>query len=116
MKKLLLIPSILLFFSCYNKIPDGEFRLINWNGQTEYLPEQYYTFKGNEFGAFVIDDHGDHGDKIAYGTKTIAYQLNNIFSFSRNDSIYRWKFSLNNYTLTMKSQNIDMYIICLKTD
>ena len=116
MKTLLLLPLIWLTFSWYNKIPDGEFRLINWNGQKEYLPEQYYTFKGNEFGAFVIDEHGDHGDKVAYGTKTIAYELNDVFTFTRNDTVYRWKYSLNKDTLTMKSQTIDMYIICLKTN
>ena len=113
MKKLLLLPLIWLTFSCYNKIPDGEFRLINWNGQKEYLPQQYYTFKGNEFGAFVIDEHGD---KVAYGTKTIAYESNDVFTFTRNDTVYRWKYSLNKDTLTMKSQTIDMHIICLKTN
>lgn len=56
MKNTLIILPLLLLFSCYQPIPDGAYRLINWNGQTEYLPEQYYTFKGNEFGAFVIDN------------------------------------------------------------
>ena len=51
--------------ACYQSVPDGEYRLINWNGQTDYLPKQYFTFKGNEFGAFVIDRHGEHGDKIS---------------------------------------------------
>lgn len=104
----------MLFFSCYQPIPDGAYRLINWNGQTEYLPEQYYTFKGNEFGAFVMDNHGEHGDKIEYGTKLIEYQSNDIFTFKRNDTIYGWNYSLHGDTLTLKSQNIDMYIVCLK--
>ena len=101
--------------ACYQSVPDGEYRLINWNGQTDYLPKQYFTFKGNEFGAFVIDRHGEHGDKIEYGTKLIEYQTNNIFTFKRNDTIYSWKYHLNNDTLTMRSQINNMYIICLKT-
>ncbi len=101
--------------ACYQPVPDGEYRLINWNGQTDYLPKQYFTFKSNEFGAFVIDRHGEHGDKIEYGTKLIEYQTNNIFTFKRNDTIYSWKYFLNNDTLTMRSQINNMYIICLKT-
>ena len=101
--------------ACYQSVPDGEYRLINWNGQTDYLPKQYFTFKGNEFGAFVIDRHGEHSDKIEYGTKLIEYQTNNIFTFKRNDTIYTWKYHLNNDTLTMRSQINDMYIVCLKT-
>ena len=106
---------LILLTTCYQPIPDGEYRLINWNGQTDYLPKQYFTFRGNEFGAFVIDEHGEHGDKIEYGTKLIEYQTNNIFSFQRNDTIYSWKYFLNNDTLTMKSQITNMYIICLKS-
>ena len=115
MKKLLLISPILLIFSCYNKIPDADYRLINWDGQTDYLPEQYFTFKGNEFGAYIIDDHGEHRDEIEYGAKKIEYEVNNVFTFKRNDTIFSWKYFLNKDTLTMKSQNYDMYIICLKT-
>lgn len=106
---------LLLLIACYQPVPDGEYRLINWNGQTDYLPKQYFTFKGNEFGAFIIDRHGEHGDKIEYGTKLIEYQTNNIFTFKRNDTIYSWKYHLNNDTLTMRNQINDMYIICLKT-
>ena len=106
---------LLLLIACYQPVPDGEYRLINWNGQTDYLPKQYFTFKGNEFGAFIIDRHGEHGDKIEYGTKLIEYQTNNIFTFKRNDTIYSWKYHLNNDTLTMRSQINNMYIICLKT-
>ncbi len=106
---------LILLTTCYQPIPDGEYRLINWNGQTDYLPKQYFTFSGNEFGAFVIDEHGEHADKIDYGTKLIEYQTNNIFSFKRNDTIYSWKYFLNNDTLTMKSQITNMYIICLKS-
>ena len=106
---------LILLTTCYQPVPDGEYRLINWNGQTDYLPKQYFTFSGNEFGAFVIDEHGEHADKIDYGTKLIEYQTNNIFSFQRNDTIYSWKYFLNNDTLTMKSQITNMYIICLKS-
>jgi len=114
MKNTLIILPLLLLVSCYQPIPAGAYRLINWNGITEYLPEQYYTFKGNEFGAFVIDKHGEHGDKIEYGIKLIEYQSNDIFTFKRNDTIYGWKYSLRGDTLTLKSQNIDMYIVCIK--
>ncbi len=103
---------LFLLAACYQPVPDGEYHLINWNGQTDYLPKQYFTFKGNEFGAFIIDEHSD---KIEYGTKLIQYQTNNIFTFKRNDTIYGWKYYLNNDTLTMKSQITDMYIICLKS-
>ena len=106
---------LLLFTTCYQPIPDGEYRLINWNGQTDFLPNQYFTFKGNKFGAFVIDEHGEHADKIGYGTKLIEYQTNNIFTFKRNDTIYSWKYFLNNDTLTMRSKINNMYIICLKS-
>jgi len=116
MKNTLIILPLLLFVSCNQPIPDGAYRLINWNGQTEYLPEQYYTFEGNDFGAFVIDDHGEHGDKIEYGIKSIEYQSNDVFTFKRNDTIYGWNYSLRGDTLTLKSQNIDMYIVCLKED
>lgn len=116
-KKKIIAPLIILILltTCYQPVPNGEYRLINWNGQTDYLPKQYFTFKGNEFGAFVIDEHGEHGDKIEYGTKLIEYQTNNIFTFKRNDTIYSWKYHLNNDTLTMRSQINNMYIICLKT-
>ena len=113
-----IIRSLIILFlltTCYQPVPDGEYRLINWNGQTDYLPKQYFTFRGNEFGAFVIDEHGEHGDKIEYGKKLIEYETNNIFTFKRNDTIYSWKYHLNNDTLTMRSQINNMYIICLKT-
>ena len=115
-KNIVSLITLFLFNSCFQPVPDGEYLLINWNGQTDHLPKQYFTFNGNEFGAFVIDEHGEHGDKIEYGTKIIEYHSNNVFTFKRNDTIYSWKYHLKYDTLTMKSQITNMYIICLKND
>ena len=97
-------------FSCYQPVPDGKYRLINFDGQTEYLSEQYFTITGQEFNSFTIKD----GVRKDNGTKIIQYQSDNIFTFKRNDTVYGWKYSLNNDTLKLNSQNAEVYMVLVK--
>ena len=109
MKNALIISHFFLFVSCYQPIPDGNYRLLSVNGENEYR-EHFLTFKGQEFASFTIED----GIKIDHGKKIIQYESDNIFKFQRKNIIYRWKYSLINDTLKVKSQNYNMNIILLK--
>tara|TARA_A100001011_G_scaffold81659_1_gene84965 strand:+ start:4204 stop:4506 length:303 start_codon:yes stop_codon:yes gene_type:complete len=99
----------MLLVSCYQPIPDGEYRLVTINGEKEYR-KHFLTFKGQEFGSFTIQE----GLKIDHGKKIIQYESDNIFKFKRKDIVYRWKYILSNDTLRVESQNSNMNITLLK--
>ena len=113
MKKFVLI-SFLMLVSCGDKIPDGEYRLLDFKDEhfdptEEYnIPQQYFTFDGLIFDHYVIED----GERVYYqGEKSIInYNYSdNSFSYKINDTtvesgIFEWKYFLNKDTLILKNE------------
>ena len=100
MKKLLLIPFITILISCSNEVLDGKYRVIGYNKESTLHFEQYFTFKGNEFRSYMIED----GKKIFYddSLNIITYNDDNTFTHSFKDSIYTFKYSLEKDSLKLE--------------
>lgn len=123
MKKYVLM-LFLIFISCGDKIPDGQYRLLDFKGEyfdptEEYkIPQQYFTFDDLIFDHYVIED----GERVYYqGEKSIMnYDYsNNSFSFKINDTtvesgIFEWKYFLNKDTLILKNEMNKREMILLK--
>ena len=123
MKKFVLI-LFLMLVSCGDKIPDGEYRLLDFKDEhfdptNEYnIPQQYFTFDGLIFDHYVIED----GERVYYqGEKsTINYNYSdNSFSYKINDTtvesgIFEWKYFLNKDTLVLKNEMNKREMILLK--
>ena len=123
MKKFVLI-SFLILVSCGYKIPEGEYRLLDFKDEhfdptEEYnIPQQYFTFDGLIFDHYVIKD----GERVYYqGEKSIInYNYSdNSFSYKINDTtvesgIFEWKYFLNKDTLILKNEINKREMILLK--
>ena len=123
MKKFVLI-SFLILVSCGYKIPEGEYRLLDFKDEhfdptEEYnIPQQYFTFDGLIFDHYVIKD----GERVYYqGEKSIInYNYSdNSFSYKINDTtvesgIFKWKYFLNKDTLILKNEMNKREMILLK--
>ena len=102
-----------MLVSCGDKIPDGEYRLLDYN-----IPQQYFTFDGLIFDHYVIED----GQRVYYqGEKSIIkYNYSdNSFSYKINDTtvesgIFEWKYFLNKDTLILKNEMNKREMILLK--
>ena len=114
----------MIFISCGDKIPDGEYRLLDFKdehfdpAEEYYIPQQYFTFEGLIFDHYVIEDV----ERVYYqGEKSnINYDYSNdSFSYKINDTtvesgIFEWKYFLNKDTLILKNEMNKREMILLK--
>ena len=100
MKKLLLIPFITILISCSKGVLDCKYRILRYNSDSASHFEQYFTFQGNEFRSYMIED----GKKVLFedSLNIITYNNDNTFTHSFNDSIYTFKYSLKKDTLKLE--------------
>ena len=100
MKKLLLIGLICFLSSCNKGILDGKYRIVSYNQDSALHFEQYFSFNGDEFRTYMIED----GKKVLEedSLSIIRYGNDNTFTHSNKDSTYTFKYSLKKDSLKLE--------------
>ena len=109
MKKLLLIPFITILISCSKGVLDGKYRLISYNQDSALHFEQYFTFDGDEFRTYLIED----GKKVLEedSLSIISYGNDNTFTHTFKDSSYTFKYSLEKDNLKLEIGGNVIYLL-----
>ena len=100
MKKHFIAPLIIFFISCSIEVLDGKYRVIKYNDYSMLHFEQYFSFSANEFRNYMIKNGKKVVDKDSL--QEITYSYNNTFSHIRKDSLYVFKYSINQDTLKLE--------------
>lgn len=113
MKKLLLILTLFASFSCSSEKLSGNFKLIEFNGDSTFvLDNHYFLFNNNQFEEYLLLENGNKDIIQSY---SVQYGFNS-YSFERNDTVFGFKYKVVNDTLTLTSKINGFQVSLLKTN
>ena len=113
MKKLILILTLFASFSCSSEKLSGNFKLIEFGGDSTFvLDNHYFLFDNNQFEEYLLLENGQ---KEILESKPIKYGFNS-YSFERNDTVFGFKYKVVNDTLTLTSKINGFQLSLLKTN